>query len=40
MELFDEEDTINPFFLMNLGLKEPYLVSWWRLFFDLMLKAE
>ena len=29
MELFDEEETINPFFfLMNLGLKEPYLVYW------------
>ena len=26
MELFDEEETINPFFFfMNLGLKEPYL---------------
>ena len=29
MELFDEEETINPiFFFMNLGLKEPYLVYW------------
>ena len=29
MELFDEEETINPFFfLMNLGLKEPFLVYW------------
>ena len=28
MELFDEEETINPFFLINLGLKEPYLVYW------------
>ena len=31
MELFDEEETINPFFFfffMNLGLKEPYLVHW------------
>ena len=29
MELFDEEETINPFFLfMSLGLKEPYLVYW------------
>ena len=26
MELFDEEETINPFFFFNLGLKEPYLV--------------
>ena len=27
MELFDKEETINPFFfLMNLGLKETYLV--------------
>ena len=27
MELFDEEETINPFFFfMNLGPKEPYLV--------------
>ena len=26
MELFDEEETINSFLLMNLGLKEPYLV--------------
>ena len=25
MELFDKEET---FFLMNLGLKEPYLVCW------------
>ena len=28
MELFDEEETIDPFFFMNLGLKEPYLVYW------------
>ena len=31
MDLFDEEETINPFFFfffMNLGLKEPYLVYW------------
>ena len=28
MELFDEEETINPFFFMNLGLKEPYSVYW------------
>ena len=31
MELFDEEETINPFFFfffMNLGLKEPYFVYW------------
>ena len=29
MELFDEEETINPFFFfMNLGIKEPYLVYW------------
>ena len=31
MELFDEEETINPFFFfffMNLGLKEPHLVYW------------
>ena len=29
MELFDEEQTINPFFFfMNLGLKEPSLVYW------------
>ena len=30
MELFDEEETLNLFFffLMNLGLKEPYLVYW------------
>ena len=33
MELFDDEETINPFFFfffffMNLGLKEPYLVYW------------
>ena len=27
MELFDEEETINPFFF-NLGLKEHYLVYW------------
>ena len=24
-----KNQTINPFFLMNLGLKEPYLVYWW-----------
>ena len=28
LELFDEEKTINPFFFMNLGLNEPYLVYW------------
>ena len=28
MKLFDEEETINPFFFNNLGLKEPYLVYW------------
>ena len=28
MELFDEEETINPFVFMNLGLKELYLVYW------------
>ena len=30
MKLFDEKEIINPFFifLMNLGLKEPYLVYW------------
>ena len=29
MKLFDEEETINPFFfLMNLGLKESDLVYW------------
>ena len=29
MELFDEEETINPFFFFfNLGLKEHYLVYW------------
>ena len=28
MELFNEEETINPFFWMKLGLQEPYLVYW------------
>ena len=30
MELFDEEETMNPFFFffMNLGLKDPYLAYW------------
>ena len=28
MELFDEQETINPFFFMNLGVKESYLVYW------------
>ena len=28
MELFDDEETINPFFFMNFGPKEPYLVYW------------
>ena len=31
MKLFDKEETINPpifLLLMNLGIKEPYLVYW------------
>ena len=28
MELFDEEETINLFFFINVGLKELYLVYW------------
>ena len=26
---YGQNQTINPFFFINLGLKEPYLVYWW-----------
>ena len=30
MDFCMEKSNHKPFFFMNLGLKEPYLVYWWR----------